>query len=261
MTPNGAGPRWLAGGPPNAPLAVLAHGLEDSWRTWQPLAAVLDRTWRVAALELPWRPGTDYGWRHRPPEDLLTEAIAAVDSPIDLLVAHSYGANAALQLLCRGRLRAVCVALVCPLYRPPGLAVTWQVFERARAAFEQHIRASLCCRLGARLASTPGDVLEAMISKALDRVGPAGFLTVFEQFVASAALPLDQVTTPAMVLAGSADPTLTPAAARALAQRLPNAHLVIDDRYDHFCHVRHPAAVAAQLTGFAAGPRPAEAVP
>ncbi|GIJ08934.1 alpha/beta fold hydrolase [Micromonospora andamanensis] len=255
MSPAAEGIRWLADGPPGAPLAVLAHGLEDSWRTWLPLAADLGQRWRVAALDLPWQPGTDYRWRQRPAADALADAIVGIGADISLLVAHSYGANATLHLLCRDALPARRVALICPLYRPPGRPVTWTLFDRARTAFERHIHESLRSRQGDRLARTPDDVLATMTRKAIDRAGPAGFLAVFEQYVTSAALPLDRVRPPVLVLGGGDDPTLTPAAAGALAGALPDARLIIDDRYDHFCHLRHPAEVAARLCDFAASPK------
>lgn len=241
--------RTLAPGTPGGPLVVLAHGLEDSWASWQPLAAELDPDWRLVALDLPWRAGNDYRWRHRQPGQWLGDALDLVGAVPDALVAHSFGANATLELLCAHDQRVGrTVALVCPLYRLPRHPVTWRMFDRSMATFVEHIREGLLARLGGRADGMDRSVLETMMDLAQDRVGPSGFLTVFQQFTASADLPLGTVELPTLVLAGGADPTLSREAAVALADAMPGATVQIRDDYDHFCHVRHARGVAAQVS-------------
>jgi pimeloyl-ACP methyl ester carboxylesterase len=241
--------RTLAPGVPGGPVVAFAHGLEDSWTSWQPLARALDPDWRLLALDLPWRAGSDYRWRHRPAGHWLGEALDLLDVVPDVMVAHSYGANATLELLCAldprpGR----AAALVCPLYRLPCQPVTWRMFERSRATFVQHIKDGLRVRIGLRADSMEPDVLQAMLELAVDRVGPPGFLAVFEQFVHSAHLPLGNVRRPTLVLAGGDDPTLPPKAAAVLGAGMPGAEVRIEDHYDHFCHMRHAPSVAAHIT-------------
>ncbi|MFF5207127.1 alpha/beta fold hydrolase [Streptosporangium sp. NPDC000396] len=238
----------LASGVPGAPLVVFAHGLEDSWSSWLPLAAELDPDWRLVALDLPWRPANDYRWRTRPAGQWLAEGLDLLGAVPDTLVAHSFGANAALELLCAldprpGR----AAALVCPMYRPPHHPVTWRMFDRSRSTFVQHIRDGVRARMGVRAESTDPGVLETMMDLALDRVGPSGFFAVFEQFAASADLPLGNVGLPTLVLAGGADPALSREAATTLAGGMPGAEIRIHHDYDHFCHIRHARGVAAQV--------------
>lgn len=243
----------LAVGRPGAPSVVFAHGLEDAWTSWLPLAAELDPSWRLAALDLPWRPGNDYRWRSRPAGHWLRDGLNLLDPAPDLLVAHSLGANAALELLCTlDPLPVRAVALVCPLYRRPSEPVTWRMFDRSRSTFVQHLRDGVRTRMGVRASGTDPAVLAAMTELALDRIGPAGFLAVFEQFVASAELPLARVELPTLVLAGGADPTLSRAAATALGGAIPGADVRFHEDYDHFCHVRHAGEVAVQLRDLAA---------
>ena len=233
------------------PLVIFAHGLEDSWESWLPMTGRLHPTWQAVALDLPWRPGNSYGWRRRPSASWLAEGLDRVGRRPDVVVAHSYGANAILELLCTGDERLPDpVMLICPLYRPPDVVITWRVFERARRAFEEHIRDSLRSRLGTRLTKMPPDVVEIMISKAVDRIGPSGFLAVFEQFCTSASLRLADVTAEVLVLAGGSDPTLSPQAAGVLAAAMPRARLSVDHDYDHFCYVRRPTEVAGRLHAF-----------
>ncbi|MFD0900337.1 alpha/beta fold hydrolase [Actinomadura sediminis] len=247
------GVRTLSPGGPGAPLVVFAHGLEDSWTSWLPVAGELDPAWRALALELPWRPGNDYAWRGRSPGHWLARALDLVGEAPDALVAHSFGAGAALELLCAGGpAPAASAALVCPLYRMPSQPVGWHAFDRSRTTFMQHVRDSVRAGMGSRADTVDPAVLAAMMELALDRVGPIAFLTVFEQFVASAALRLENAAPPAIVLAGGADPTLSRRAAVALAGAMPDARLVYDPGYDHFCHIRHAhriAGLVADLVG------------
>jgi pimeloyl-ACP methyl ester carboxylesterase len=245
----------LAEGERGSPLVVLAHGLEDSWEGWRPMAARLPADWRVIALDLPWRPGNDYRWRRRAPAAWLADGLELAGEPTTV-VAHSFGANAALDLMCAGRIGPA--VLICPLYRPPEVALTWAVFDRSRRAFDQHMRDGLLMRMGRRADTLDPEILAKMIATAIDRVGPAGFLAVFEQFCASAGLPLAELAQPALVLAGGADPTLSRPAAAALAAAMPSASVFFRDHYDHFCHRRYAAEVAASVTDFvAASGRPA----
>ncbi len=241
--------RRLHRGMPGGLRVVLAHGLEDSWSCWRPLVDRLDPGWGVRALELPWRAGNDYRWREQDSAaGWLAAALDTLDEPPDALVAHSFAANAALELMAAGDLRVgSAVVLVCPLYRPPVAEVTWDMFDRARATFEEHIREGVRARMGKRMAVVEPDVLAAMTVKALDRVGPIGLLTVFERFVASADLPLHAVSQRTMVLAGGADRSLSATAARMLAAAIPGATAQVNDDFDHFCHVRRPDRVAEHI--------------
>jgi pimeloyl-ACP methyl ester carboxylesterase len=243
----------LSPGAPDGPLVVLVHGLEDAWASWLPMAAELDPDWRVVALDLPWRAGNDYRWHRRPSCEWLGDALDLLDARPDALVAHSYGATATLELLCQRDSRpGPAVALISPLYRQPGYPVTWHVFDRARDAFVEHIREGLRARMAGRAQTTDPTVLAAMTDVALDRVGPSGFLAVFQQFTASAYLPLDRIRAATFLVAGVQDPSLPPDAARALARAIPEARVRVNDGYDHFCHFRQAHGVAAQVAEFIA---------
>ncbi|MEU1969554.1 alpha/beta hydrolase [Micromonospora sediminicola] len=253
MTEITARAHTLAAGISGGPTVVLIHGLESTWSSWLPIAVELDPNWRLVALELPWRPGNDYRWRHRNPGDWLGDSLEALDVRPDLLVAHSFGANATLELLCARDPRINSpVALICPLYRLPRHAVTWQMFDRARDLFFEHMRQGLRARLGLRSGTLDPDVLDVMVDVAIDRVGPMGFLTAFQQMAASTYLELGRIGTPTLLIAGGADPSLLPEAARRIAQSIPACDLVMTESHDHFCYVRHPAEVAAAVSAFAA---------
>jgi pimeloyl-ACP methyl ester carboxylesterase len=251
MSSGGVPVHTLAGGTPGGPLVVFVHGLESAWSSWLPIGVELDAQWQQLALELPWRPGNDYRWRDRSPGEWLGHGLDLVGRRPDLLVAHSFGANATLELLCaHDRRVGSAAALICPMYRLRRHAVTWRMFDRARTIFYQHMSDGLRARMGQRAAAIDPAVLDAMMDVAIDRVGPLGFLATFNQFTASTDLELGSVDVPTLVVAGGADPTLAPEAAHALADAIPTGTAVVTADFDHFCNVRRPRQVAAHIARF-----------
>ncbi|WP_433042412.1 alpha/beta fold hydrolase [Dactylosporangium sp. CS-033363] len=239
-----------------SPLVVLAHGLEDSWQSWHAFARGLDPDWGVVALDLPWRTGNDYRWRTRPAGQWLADGLAQVGRVPDMLVAHSFGGSAALQL-CAGTAGDIAgtVTVICPIYRTAQQPVTWKAFELSRLTYTHHMRDGVRARLGPRAREMEAGVLDTMMDLALERAGPSGFFTVFDQYLTSPQLPLGDVTEPVLVIAGDEDPTLTHEAALALAAAIPHGAVRAHEDYDHFCHIRHAAAVAAQVADFHASLR------
>jgi pimeloyl-ACP methyl ester carboxylesterase len=234
------------------PLLLLAHGMEDSWESWRPLAERLVPSWQMVAVDLPWRAGNDYRWRREcSAGHWVQRALALLGDPVDVLVGHSFGATAVLEVLAAGMAPAAQAAvLAAPFVRPPELPVSWQVFERSRQAFDQIIRDGLRVRLGHRARALDEDVRESMVAKMIEKIGPIGFLTLFDQFVSSADFPLGPVTVPTLVLAGRADPVLTGERAAALGRLMPSATVRVREHYHHFCHVEQVEDMARQLVEF-----------
>lgn len=243
--------RVLAEGDGDTPLIAFAHGLEDRWTSWLPVAEQVPPGWRMVALDLPWRAGNDYRWRARAPGRWLADGLDMLDAVPDVLVGHSFGAGAVLELLCTAPPGVRATALLCPLYRRPETRVTWRMLDRSRRRFLDQVRDGVLARMGDRAASMEPGLLEHIVTLAQQRVSPSGFLAAFEQFVASADLPLDRVRPPALVLAGGANPTLSRAEATALADRMPAGRLSFHETYDHFCHIRCAHEVAAQVMDLA----------
>jgi pimeloyl-ACP methyl ester carboxylesterase len=246
--------RQLRAGSTGGPLVVFLHGMEDTWRSWDPLARKLDPGWRVCALDPPWRAGGGHQWRHgSTPGRWLSAALRTLARPVDLLVGHSLGANAVLEALARSRtVRPAGALLLAPFYCPPELDITWRVFEQAQRDFRQIIREGLEVRLGPRAARIDAPLMEAMLSKLVDRIGPTGFTALFDQFLATAELTLASVRVPMRVVAGDRDPALDGFRAAALSRRLPRACVVTEPGFDHFCQVRQVDAVARHVTDFLA---------
>lgn len=247
--------RTVRPGAPGGIHAVFAHGLEDSWASWRPLAQHLPESWEISLIDLPWRPGSDYSWRVRPSGSWLVDAFAALDRPADVLIAHSFGAHAALEMMTTDTLELVVkpteLFLICPLYWAPHFTATWPVFDKAREVFAQHIADGVRAQLGARTGKLPQDVIGTMCARAVERVGPLGLLTVFDRLVSSRTLPLERLDARLMFLAAQGDPTLPSVAARYLATHVNGAEMHVSEEFDHFCHIKLASEMAARIASFA----------
>jgi len=232
---------------------VFVHGLEDSWRSWHPLAEALVVPHRLDAVDLPWRAGSSHRW-HRD-GSAGTWLAGALDQPggrADVLVGHSLGANAVLELLCSTRPSPVrCAVLIAPFYWPPTAPVDWALFERSKRNFRELIHGALRLRLCHRVDAIGPDIVEAMGDKAFDRIGPLGFAAWFEHFVASGQLPLERISVPVLLIASHADLGLPDGRVAAFARRLQRVDTVIlDAGRDHFCHVTCAKVTAEPIVDF-----------
>ncbi|WP_052443232.1 alpha/beta fold hydrolase [Streptacidiphilus neutrinimicus] len=243
---------WRA--PQRRPVVVAVHGMEDSWQSWDPLTALLGVEYEVYALDLPWRAGNDYRWRHHgSPAHWLAEGLQSIPEPVDVLLGHSFGANAVLQYLAQcgaAGPAARVVTLVAPFYRPSTLVGDWKLYERSFDGFRQVMTQGMRVRMGARAASLDPDVLATMVAKLMDRIGPMGFLALFDQFVGTTELNLSQVPVPALVVAGDNDEGLAGDRAQALAEAMPLADVQLSPDYGHFCHVEQAEEVHQQINAF-----------
>lgn len=236
---------------------VLVHGLEDTWRSWTRVAAELGAIapgsrYRPMALDLPWRAGNDYGWRAAgTPGRWLAGALAELAHPVSAVVAHSFGANAVLELLGAG-VAFDRVVLLAPVYQPRDRAVDDALRAEARRNLESAVRAGLRLRLRAR-ALAP-DLVSDMEGRLVRRVVPMAFPPFFDHVVHTNALNLSTVDIPTLVLGGTEDASLPPAGARSLAEAMPAARVHLRARYTHFCHLEQADLVAAELAEFLSTP-------
>ncbi|MEU4789887.1 alpha/beta fold hydrolase [Micromonospora tulbaghiae] len=240
----------------SGPALVFVHGLEDSWQTWRPFANELTAgsRWTPYALDLPWRAGADYGWVHRTgPSVLLRRALELLPQPPAVLVGHSFGANGVLELLAATDRPPVAGAvLLAPYFRPSDDPVTWQLFERELARFRGVIGEGVRRRMGERGRTLPTDLVGTVVAKALDRVGPLGFVALLRQFVTTADLDLSAVREPTLVLSGALDPALAGPRADALLRAMPSATAHTRPDGGHFCHLEQVTEVAGEVRRFLA---------
>jgi pimeloyl-ACP methyl ester carboxylesterase len=244
----------LYSGEGRGPALVVVHGLEDTWDCWYDLATKLAGRCRLYVLDMPWRAGNSYLWSLRgTPGDWLRRGLEMVPEPVVALVGHSFGSNAILQYLADCDAPGVDAAvLLAPFYRPKSLKADWDLHNRARAGLRRIMSEGLRLKLGARAAKLDPDVFESMVDTVLDRIGPVGFGTFFNQFAGTTELELGTVRTPTLVLAGETDESLAGPRAVALAEAMPAASVFHRADYGHFCHIAQAGLVAAELADFLA---------
>lgn len=230
---------------------LTAHGIEDSWRIWTPVAERLARHHRVIALDLPWRAGNDYRWADDgTPGSWLGRAVELVADTLGdsrhHLLSHSFGATATLELLAAGH-RPESVALLAPCYRAPHTPVAG-LREQCRDALRVTIRTGL--RLGLAGRKVEPDVLAIMERGLETRLMPTVFPVFFRFFARTGELDLSDVNVPMLVVAGTHDVALTRERADALVELMPRTRVLMHDHYTHFCHLEQAHEVAGQVAEF-----------
>ncbi|WP_067539253.1 alpha/beta fold hydrolase [Nocardia crassostreae] len=239
-------------GPAEKPAMLLLHGIEDSWRTWQPFADRMADRFRCYAPELPWHAGSDYRWGDRTTAaGLIDTAIGLVPGRVSVLVAHSLGAVAVLRWLAASAHSGVdAVVLLSPFYRAAPLTDPLRTFEHAIDEINYAARSSMRSLLGARLDSVEPDVLDLMVRKFLDRMGPPGLFGLADIFLSTAGNDLRNNTIPIFVLSVAEDEGLDGGRAEQLVADIGNVHLVRRAGLSHFSHVEHTDQVHEQVSEF-----------
>ncbi|MEU8263188.1 alpha/beta fold hydrolase [Micromonospora sp. NPDC048999] len=237
--------------PGHARVVAAVHGLADNGTTWQDLAALLGAGYRWYTVDAPWSgdPGRSLTDGARPAE-WLRQALADLPEPVDILVGHSFGANAVLDhLATRPAPEVRAAVLLAPLVRPAEQAPHPVLVARTRAAIRQVVADGLRARLGPRAAHVADDVLAAMVDKAVARVPDGATELVLDRLLATPRPALGQVNTPALVLAGRGDQRLAGVRANSLTV-MPAVEVSIHPHYGHFCHITEAAEVAAECAEF-----------
>ncbi|MFJ6194952.1 alpha/beta fold hydrolase [Micromonospora sp. NPDC092111] len=244
-------------GPPDGRGRVVAavHGLADNRTTWQRLAVALGAGFRWYGVDAPWSGdagGSSVDWAapSAGPARWLRQALAAVPEPVDVLVGHSFGANAVLDhLATRPEPTVRAAVLLAPLVRPAARAPHPVLVARTRAAIRQVVADGLRIRLGRRAAHVADDVFAAMVDKAVARVPDGAAHVVLDRLLATPRPALGQVSTPTLVLAGRGDQRLAGVRATSLAV-MPEVDVRIRPHYGHFCHITQATEVAAECAEF-----------
>jgi pimeloyl-ACP methyl ester carboxylesterase len=242
------------------PVTVAAvHGLADTASTWRPLAERLGTGFRVHAVDAPWGGATGVTWSamtgDRPgaparPGGWLRRALAELPGPVDVLVGHSFGANAVLDHLAGGAdPQPAAAVLIAPLVRPPGTASRPVLLARTRAAIRQVVAEGLRARLGHRAAAVPAEVFASMVDGVLAAVPQGAAEVVLDRLLVTPRPELRRVGVPTLVLAGLDDQKLAGVRADTLTV-MPAAEVRIRPQFDHFCHITLATVVAAECAEF-----------
>ncbi|NJC70655.1 alpha/beta hydrolase [Planosporangium thailandense] len=247
--------RHEAAGPPRG-RALALHGLGSGAGCWTPLRTLRRDDLELWTVDLPWS-GECAEWAgRRPATAALRDAFEAVEHPVDLVIAHSFGANVLLEMLAtdiaagrdpvdRFGLRGL--LLVAPLYRRSRDEFTWDEMPAYLSRFGNAMAE------GVRVHSTRRrnrDLQAAMADRVCQRVGPYGWLEFFGTYLRTPMLRTDLLDLPCRVLVGTDDRAAPPNEAAALVAALPTATLCRIADCGHFPMLQRPQDFATEVDRF-----------
>jgi pimeloyl-[acyl-carrier protein] methyl ester esterase len=239
---------------------VMLHGWGMNLRVFDALRAELagHDTW---AVDLPGH-GRSPWWPQAAGFEAQRDAVLAVLPPRAVLVGWSFGAKLALSIAAEhaGRVAGLVLIAATPKHLqsadwPQGMAP--ETLRAFRTALEQdwwqtlEDFVSLQLRGGSNAEAARRSILAALLDHGAPqpeglRAGLALLGTVDLRAVVA------RITAPALLIAGANDRVTPPAAARWLAQAIPDAGLIEIPRAGHAPLVSHHAQVAAALRGLLA---------
>ncbi|MGW2188055.1 alpha/beta fold hydrolase [Streptomyces sp. NPDC001719] len=229
---------------------ALVHGMADSWHSWRDFAQQSDGSWQVFALDLPWRLNSRDAWSTSgSPAAWVARAVDSLPARPDVLVGHSFGANALLQLLAEASpCLAKAVVLLAPGYILPEAEVQRPVAEQCHDLVRELLRDLMWEEHGS---DGHGRVqVEAMADLAAKRLWAQSSSEIITLAGGSGGLHLRHVRVPTLIIGDRADPALAFGRAQRLLQAMPHAQLVLKDCYGHFFHRRRADAVVDDIHRF-----------
>ena len=96
-------------------------------------------------------------------------------------------------------------------------------------------------------------VAAALVRELVMRQDPEGYARSCEALAAAEAAEIQHIACPTLLVTGDEDAVGTPSGARAMAERIPGARLVILPRCGHWTTLERPAESTAALKEFYAG--------
>ncbi|MFI9629744.1 alpha/beta fold hydrolase [Streptomyces sp. NPDC052042] len=233
---------------------LLLHGLASSSTTWNGVVERVAPACEVWTADLPWRGAGVPGWWRRTPAEWAGEAVDAVPGGPDVVVAHSFGANALLSLLdTRGAEPAGSwrpprgVVLASPFYRSTEDDFDWEAISYYLNDFDRILEDGVRVRSGGRL---PQDVRHRMALKVRDRVGCYGWMRFFDSYLATPALRTSRMRMPFLLIGGGDDFSAYPRDAEALGRALPDAAVHILGGTGHFAMTERTEDFADLVNAF-----------
>ncbi len=248
----------------DAPVALLLHGTGASCHSWRGLAPLLARHYRVLAPDLPGHAHTE-----RPARDAALglagmaactgDLLRSLGEQPDLLVGHSAGAAIAARLCLDGPWQPRTLVSLNGAWFPPAGSGRWWYAPMAKLLvlnplvphfFAWHAsRPATLERLlhstGSRLNAEDQALYARLVA---DPAHVAAVLAMMAQWdLAPLLRDLPRLTSALHLVAGTADRTVPPAQARAVAQMVPGAVLHSLTGLGHLAHEESPARVARLL--------------
>ena len=244
---------------------VLLHGWGLNLRVWDGLARVLEKSFRIIAVDLPGHGRSEWNPKARTPAEQAWQVHATLESVSDRysLLGWSLGGQIALDLAAAmpGRVEHLVLVATTPRFAasadwPYGMPAT--ALERMATQLKTNYKRTVSDFLELQVrGSTGAEKALADLHASLFEHGEAhpkalvSGLATLESSDLRPMLPL--VRAPTLVVAGQYDRVTLPAASRALAEALPDARYVEIRRAAHAPFLSHTAEFAALVTEFLRG--------
>jgi magnesium chelatase accessory protein len=256
--------RWHVQVMGDGPTILMLHGAGGAGMSWRGVMPLLAAHYRVVVPDLPGQGFTRPGRSDRFGLDAMAEDLVALcarmGTPPSAVIGHSAGGAIALRLAELLPLRAM-VGINAALGSFQGIAgVMFPFLARTLHA------APLVPQLFSHLTAT-GPKVAALLSSTGSDIGPEG-VELYRRLVARPAhvegtlammaqwrlegvlSRLGEITTPALLLAGTADRTVPPAISERAAARIPGAVCTLLDGLGHLAQEEAPDRVVAAMLPF-----------
>jgi 3-oxoadipate enol-lactonase len=254
---------YTVDGAADAPVVLLANSLGTSLHMWDAQVTALARTHRVLRYDM-----RGHG---------LTDTTPANDADAVTIARLADDAVALLDALAIGRVRFV------------GLSIGGMVGQRVAAAYPDRVESLAICATGSRIGTAAGwnERIEVVERDGLAAIADAGMVRWFTpgahadrpelirgfanmltrtpvdgyvdgcRAVRDADLRADdaRIRCRTLIVAGTEDPTTTPAMGAEMRDAIPNAELIVLDAASHMLCAERPDATNAALLHFLEGER------
>ncbi|HEX5116355.1 MAG TPA: alpha/beta hydrolase [Pseudonocardiaceae bacterium] len=232
---------------------LLLHGMGGGLSGWDALAARLAPHLELWDVRLPWAFTGNPDWARDP--DVTQWVRASVDSVRgqagagpDVIVAHSFAANVALELLAGSDLpTATPSLLVSPFYRDVAADLDWSSVMSSMDGCYELIEKEIQQKHG----PAGNDLLRSAVAQQMPKLTGLYPRLRFQQvYFRTSQLDLESLNVPVFLVGGSDDVGARADGVRLLAGRIPLARLEILDGCGHFPMIERPAELARLIEAF-----------
>ena len=247
------------------PDLVLLHGWGLNLRVWDGLASVLEKSFRIIAVDLPGHGRSEWNPKARTPAEQAWHIHATLASVSDRysLLGWSLGGQIALDLAAAmpGSVERLVLVATTPRFAagpdwPHGMpaSVLQKMATQLRTNYKRTVNDFLELQVRGSVASEKvlADLQASLFAHG--EAHPKSLVSGLATLESSDLRPmLNLVRMPTLVIAGQYDRVTLPAASHALADALPDARYVEIRRAAHAPFLSHTAEFAALVTSFLRG--------
>jgi pimeloyl-ACP methyl ester carboxylesterase len=241
----------------NGPVLLLVHGLPFHSGIWSPMLPFLERHFRVVAVDLP-----GFGESADSPEppsmeayaDILRALLAELGDPPSIVVGHSMGGYALLNLALRKSVPLAGLVLLCSRAtadRPDQAANRIAMALRLQSETADFVAEGMLPKMPAKGSADPA--LLNRIRKAMDPLRPSGIAWCQRAIAArpDSSARLGEIVVPSLVVAGLQDAIIPLEESGIVAANLRNGRLVVLEDAGHCPMFEKPRETAEAILSWA----------